>query len=116
MVFGVSLLLGDWRLGFPSSDVNDVVISKNKYRLHAPAVAVYLSGVEITSVESSTEGAPANLTRAPRRRFNALDTPRLDRLPPHSVEAEQGVIGCILVSPNDCLGEMIQQLKAGRDA
>ena len=34
-----------------------------------------------------------------------------DRLPPHSMEAEQGTLGCILISPNDCLGECVEKLK-----
>jgi replicative DNA helicase len=38
---------------------------------------------------------------------------KVDRLPPHSVEAEQGVLGCVLLSPNDCMGECIEKLKAG---
>ena len=38
---------------------------------------------------------------------------RVDRLPPHSVEAEQALIGCILLSPNDCMGECIEKLKPG---
>ena len=33
-----------------------------------------------------------------------------DKLPPHSVEAEQGVLGCILLSPGDCLPECMAKL------
>jgi hypothetical protein len=36
-----------------------------------------------------------------------------DPLPPHSVDAEQGVLGCILLSPRDCLAECITRIKAG---
>ncbi len=36
-----------------------------------------------------------------------------DRLPPHSIEAEQGVLGCILLSPVECLSTCIEKLKAG---
>jgi replicative DNA helicase len=39
----------------------------------------------------------------------------VDRLPPHSTEAEQGVLGCILLSPNDCVGECITKLKGGTE-
>jgi hypothetical protein len=38
---------------------------------------------------------------------------RQDRLPPHSTEAEQGVLGCILLSPGDCLSECVEKLKPG---
>jgi replicative DNA helicase len=37
----------------------------------------------------------------------------VDRLPPHSVEAEQGVLGCILLAPNECMGVCIERFKAG---
>ena len=37
----------------------------------------------------------------------------MDRLPPHSPEAEQGVLGCVLLSPNECMGECIEKLKDG---
>jgi replicative DNA helicase len=40
---------------------------------------------------------------------------KVDRLPPHSDEAEQGVLGCILLSPNDCLGECIEKFKPGHE-
>ena len=36
-----------------------------------------------------------------------------ERVPPHSVEAERGVLGCILLSPEDCLNTCIERLKAG---
>lgn len=39
----------------------------------------------------------------------------VDRLPPHSAEAEQGVLGCILLSPNDCMGECISKFKGGSE-
>src|SRR6266404_1245306 len=39
----------------------------------------------------------------------------VDRLPPHSNDAEQGVLGCILLSPNECMGECLSKLKGGSD-
>jgi replicative DNA helicase len=51
-----------------------------------------------------------------RRQRASTASPRLvDRLPPHSPEAEQGVLGCILLSPNDCMGECIARLKDGSE-
>ena len=38
-----------------------------------------------------------------------------DRLPPHSIEAEQGVLGCVLLSPNDCMGVCIEKFKRGSE-
>ena len=39
----------------------------------------------------------------------------VDRLPPNSPEAEQGVLGCIFLSPNECMGECISKLKGGAE-
>ena len=39
----------------------------------------------------------------------------MDRLPPCSIEAEQGVLGCCLLSP-DAIAECVQTLKPGPDA
>ncbi len=41
--------------------------------------------------------------------------PRLDRLPPNAIEAEQGVLGCVLLSPDDCMGTCLEKLKAGAE-
>ncbi|HXT13872.1 MAG TPA: replicative DNA helicase [Candidatus Angelobacter sp.] len=59
----------------------------------------------------SNEGAgSADLKRAKRvRRPQAAGT--VDRLPPHAHDMEQGVLGCILIAPNECMGECIEKLK-----
>lgn len=58
------------------------------------------------------DGEIVNLRR--RRRVRQPNEARLaDRLPPHAPEAEQGVLGCILLSPNECLGQCIEKLPDG---
>ena len=55
-----------------------------------------------------------DLKRAFRHKA-AASAPSVDRLPPHSAEAEQGVLGCALLSPNDCMGECIEKLRVGEE-
>jgi replicative DNA helicase len=57
----------------------------------------------------------ADLKRSRRRKLD-ITAPVLTRLPPHSIEAEQGVLGCVLLSPNECLGECVEKLPSGQEA
>lgn len=67
----------------------------------------------IDSIQPDNGAGAPDLKKSRRKSSGTAGTPRIDRLPPHSVEAEQGVLGCILLSPNDCLGECIEKLKPG---
>jgi replicative DNA helicase len=63
---------------------------------------------------SEQAGATADLKKAKRRKPE-LNT---DRLPPNSAEhggAEQGVLGCILLAPNDCLPQIVSKFANGKE-
>src|SRR5208283_4966286 len=65
---------------------------------------------------SDAAGAAADLKKSRRQKGDQRSqtaATTLDRLPPHSPEAEQGVLGCALLSPNECVGECIEKLKDG---
>jgi len=65
---------------------------------------------------SEAAGAAADLKKARRQKAARADArPTVDRLPPHSLEGEQGVLGCVLLSPNECLGECLEKLKDGKE-
>lgn len=65
---------------------------------------------------SESAGGLADLKKSRRRKpATSGDVLKTDRLPPHAPEAEQGVLGCVLLSPNECLGQCIEKLKAGAD-
>jgi replicative DNA helicase len=65
---------------------------------------------------SDTAGAPADLKKARRQKARGDARPIVDRLPPHSLEAEMGVLGCCLISPNDCVPECIKTFKTEEQA
>jgi replicative DNA helicase len=69
----------------------------------------------IDSFDSDSGGAAPDLKKARRKKLALADPSKVDRLPPHSVEAEQGVLGCVLLSPNECLGECIEKFKRGAE-
>jgi replicative DNA helicase len=66
----------------------------------------------IDSISEAAKPAP-DLKKARRRpSTNGSD---VDRLPPHSPEAEQGMLGCIMLSPNDCMGQSIERFKGNAE-
>src|SRR5580698_9307710 len=67
----------------------------------------------IDSTMSDSGAAIPEPKRLRRKSSATAGTPKVDRLPPHSIEAEQGVLGCVLLSPHDCMGECIEKLKSG---
>ncbi|HRI16696.1 MAG TPA: replicative DNA helicase [Verrucomicrobiota bacterium] len=65
---------------------------------------------------SSTDLPPADFKKARRTRPSAPPPGSLGRLPPHSIPAEQGVLGCILLSPTESTGMCVEKLKGGSEA
>ena len=69
--------------------------------------------IDSTSVPAEVAGPP-DLRRARRQKTVLAEAVKVDRLPPHSVEAEQGVLGCILLSPREGLGYCIERFGAAK--
>ena len=62
---------------------------------------------------NSGGGRSADFKKSKRQRQNLVDLGKIDRLPPHSIEAEQGTLGSILLAPNEAMGICVDKLKAG---
>jgi replicative DNA helicase len=72
--------------------------------------------IDSTDAQFSSAGAAPGQPRRRRKEAAPLAMPQVaDRLPPHSIEAEQGVLGCVLLSPNDCMGVCIEKFKRGSE-
>ena len=71
----------------------------------------------IDALENDAGIPAADLKKTKRQKGGSFSTAqlasRLDRLPPHSVEAEQGVLGCLMLSPSDNIGTCIEKFKGG---
>jgi len=64
----------------------------------------------IDGTSPETVAGTSDLKKTPRRKSPDAAT-SLDRLPPHSDEAERGVLGCVLLSPDHNLGRCIEKFK-----
>src|ERR1044072_810187 len=60
---------------------------------------------------SETAGASPDLKRTKRVRHEQRAATSVDRLPPHDLDMERGVLGCQLISPNECVGQVVEKLK-----
>jgi len=66
---------------------------------------------------SDVAGASPDLKKTRRTKAAQQRNSMVDRLPPHNMDMERGVLGCQLLSPNDCVGEVVEKLKgAGVEA
>ena len=67
--------------------------------------------IDSVDIPVASAAASAPPRRAKSSATAGMRTPSVDRLPPHSIEAEQGVLACVLLSPQECLGECIEKFK-----
>jgi len=66
-----------------------------------------------TASEPPLDVPPEDLTDS-RRRFRGSEG-GLTRVPPHSLEAERGVLGCLLLDPNEGINLAVEKLKKGKE-
>jgi len=65
-------------------------------------------------MSGGSAGAGPDLKRTRRQkgeRRSQTAAANIDRLPPHDIQMEMGVLGCGLLDPNQCVGECIEKLK-----
>lgn len=69
------------------------------------------SGLAMTAYDQVQEEMEAPPSLKARRR-SVVDPTKVDRLPPFSEEAEQGILGCIIMTTGECLNEAMNGVKA----
>jgi replicative DNA helicase len=69
----------------------------------------------IDSALAQPAQAPVDLRKSRPPKTAATAAPPVDRLPPHSPEAERGVLGCVLLAPKEGLGFCIEKIKGGSE-
>jgi len=60
---------------------------------------------------SDVSGASPDLKKTRRQKSAAQRAATIDRLPPHALDMEQGVLGCQFLSPNECVAEVVEKLR-----
>jgi replicative DNA helicase len=68
--------------------------------------------IESASIDSPSAAVDLKKSNPDR---NVARAAAVDRLPPSSAEAEQGVLGCVLLDPKEGMGVCIEKLKRGSE-
>jgi replicative DNA helicase len=66
-------------------------------------------------IDSLADSVQSVDLKKPRRSKPARVTAPGDRLPPYSIEAEQGVLGCVMLGPKEGMGICIERFKQSSD-
>src|SRR4051812_31066631 len=68
---------------------------------------------ETVNQKASASSEDFRQGRRKRSANEARAASSVDRLPPHSIEAEQGVLGCVFLAAHECLNDCIEKFKPG---
>jgi replicative DNA helicase len=82
----------------------------------APKSARKKRGASTKSKSANGNGAATPEDHNGTSSENVISSRAMERVPPHSIEAEQGALGCALLDPNECIGQCVEFLKAGKEA
>jgi len=66
----------------------------------------------VSDAFTNAGSAAVDFRNARRKKAELADRANVDRQPPHSLEAEQGVLGSILLAPTEAVGECVQRFRS----